>query len=189
MSDEIINRALNVLLEISSNLEPVYFWYNYAFWLGFINLIVLAVTLFFLIRYTRATEKIVDYQMSPAVDVNMIFDSVSKKTYFWFSNASSIPGFVSIKVIINNGEKEVIINPLRISPGNIPFYKKTANHYDFLHGISSAEIEILLDITITSALKNNYTKHNFTKSYRFDKSKSQWNETSWAFPDPPFPIS
>ena len=82
MQEEILNKAINILLEVSKNLEPIHFWNNYAFWLGFINLAVLIITLFFLIRYTRATEKIVDHQMSPAVDVNMIFDSTLKKNLF-----------------------------------------------------------------------------------------------------------
>jgi len=186
MSDEIINKALNILLEVSKNLEPIYFWNNYTFWLGFINLIVLAVTLFFLIRYTRATEKIVDHQMSPAVDVNMIFDSTLEKTYFWFSNASNIPGFVTIKITVNEKDKATV-GPWRISPGNIPYYKKTATSFDFLQGTSDDEVEVILEITITSALENNRAKYNFIKSYRFDRSELRWNESSWGYPDPKFP--
>jgi len=188
MTNEISEKILNVLLDISKSLEPVLFWENYAFW----SVVVLAITLFYLLRYTHATEKIAKHQLMPAVDVNMVYDKSIGKTYFWFLNASSIPAFVLIKYNINKNkvEKKGEIG-LRISPyhPHYPQFKKTATSFDFLERDFSHETEVVLNITVTPAFDKNRIKFNFTKSYRFNKSKSRWDETSWGYPDPSFPIS
>lgn len=53
MTNEFFEKSLSILLDISNNLRPVHFWQDYAFW----SVVILAITLFWLIRYTRATEK------------------------------------------------------------------------------------------------------------------------------------
>jgi len=140
-------------------------------------------------RQAEATEKMAEYQLMPTVDVNMIYEKSLRKTYFWFSNASSIPAFVLIKFNINKTEKEGKIGPLRIAPyhPHYPQIKKTATSFDFLEENSADEINVVLNITVTPALNDGPIKFNFTKSYRFDKSELRWNETSWSYPDPPFP--
>ena len=96
MSLEFYDKLLNALLIISRNLEPKSFWNNYDFWLGCVNVLVLGVTLYFLIRYTRATEKMGEGQMLPAVEVNMVYESQLRTTHFWFSNSSNIPALVTL---------------------------------------------------------------------------------------------
>ena len=149
MVDEFSEKLLNILLSISERVGPVPFWQDFAFW----SVVVLAITLFFLIRYTRATEKIAQYQIMPAVDVNMIYDTNIKKTYFWFLNASSIPAFVTMKIDIKSDgkHKEQKLGPLRISPyhPHYPQFKKTATSFDFLEGDLSRNTEIVLNITVT----------------------------------------
>lgn len=192
MENEFSEKLLNILLEISKNLEQVPFWEDYTFWITSISVVVLSFTLIWLVRYTHATEKMAEYQVMPAVDVNMIYEKSVGKTYFWFLNTSSIPAFVTIKIDIKNeGEhKEQELGPLRISPyhPHYPQFKKTATSFDFLEGDSSRETEVVLNITVTPAFDNGRIKFNFTKSYGFDKSELQWNETSWNYPDPPFPV-
>lgn len=155
-------------------------WHNFSFW----NVVLLAATLFWLIRYTRATEKLAEYQMMPAVDVNMIFDGSVNKTFFWFSNASNIPAFVSIKVTINK-DKKTDFGPYRISPNHPPYFKKTSTTLDFLEGKDRADIT--LTIVIRPAFDKSRIKSQFTKSYRFNKDQFRWDETSWGYPDLPFP--
>ncbi len=76
--------------------------------------ILVAISLFWIARNTKTTEKMVENQMMPAVDVNMIYDKQEKKTYFWFLNPSMIPALVSMTLKIK--EKEHFIGPLRIAP-------------------------------------------------------------------------
>lgn len=163
------------------------FWQDFEFW----SVVVLATTVFFLIRYTRATEKLAEYQVMPAVEVNMIYDKNQKKTYFWFSNASNIPAFITIKAEVKRGnkKKEQQIGPLRIPPSNPHYYefRKTATAFEFLEENSTDQTEITLGITVSPAFKKNKIKFNFIKSYRFNSSESQWDETSWGYPDPSFP--
>lgn len=166
---------------------PLPFWQDFEFW----SVVVLAITVYWLIKYTRATEKMAEYQIMPAVEVNMIYDKGQKKTYFWFSNASKIPAFVLIKIDIKNGEekKNQTVGPLRIPSDNPHYYefRKTATAFDFLEG-NPNNLEVVLSITATPALDNNRFKFNFTKSYKFNESESRWDETSWGYPDPSFPI-
>ena len=139
-------------------------------------------------KQAEATKKMADYQLTPTVDVNMIYDKSVGKTYFWFLNASSIPALVLIEFNINKVKKGKL-GPLRIAPyhPHYPQFKKTATSLDFLAGNSANEINVVLNITVTPAIDDSRIKFNFTKSYRFDKSEFRWNETSWSYPDPPFP--
>lgn len=198
-----IEEFLNILLDISKNLEPIVFWKDFSFW----NVVALFITLLFLIRYTRATEKMLKNQMMPAVDINMFYDKDAKKTYFWFSNASIVPAFITLKIKIETIKTDNIKNikeekygPYRIAPYHpqVSRFEKTATSFDFLGTDDFSEVKIILNIVIESAFdKNNIgifkyfnkskDKLKFTKSYRFDKSELRWNETTWIFPDPPFP--
>ena len=190
MTNEIFEKLFSVLLDISNNLESIPFWKDYTFWISLLNVIVLGATLYFLIRYTNATKKMAENQLTPMVDVNMIYDKSIGKTYFWFLNASSMPALVLIKYNINKGEKDGKIGPLRISPyhPHYPQFKRTAIAFlDFFKNGPSDKTEIILNITVTPAFENNHIKFNFIKSYRFKKSESRWDETSWGYPDPSFP--
>src|SRR5262249_9665029 len=125
---------LYLLSHISHSLKPVPFWNNFNFWIGLTNIVVLSITLYWLIRYTRAAEIMTENQILPAVDVNMVFDKEFKQTYFWFWNSSNIPAMVSLTVKTDKREQE--INPLRIPPNKLPLVHllKTASHYDFFEG-------------------------------------------------------
>lgn len=129
----------------------------------------------------------VENQMMPAVDVNMIYDKQEKKTYFWFLNASAIPALVFMTLKIKN--KEHSIGPLRISPHHpqIFHFKKTATSHDFLGGNEREETEAILYIEVRPAYNNQEIKSSFTKNYRFSTSQKEWNESTWSFPDLPFP--
>lgn len=186
MTNEISEKLFNILLDISKKLEPVSFWMDYTFWISLINVIVLGATLYFLVRYTRATEKMAKYQLMPAVDVNMVYEKSIGKTYFWFSNASNIVAFISINIKTNNENKESQIAPLRIPPNQL---RKTATTFDFLKESFSDKTEVILNITAIPAFDNNRIKFHFVKSYRFNQSKFRWDESSWGYPDPSFPIT
>ncbi len=183
MTIEFYERGLNILADISNNLEPVAFWKNWNFW----SFVALVGTLIYIFKYTRATEKMVENQMMPAVDVNMIYDNQQKKTYFWFSNASTIPALVSMTLRIK--EKEHSIGPLRIAPlhPQIFHFKKTATSFDFLDGDESKETEATLSIEVWPAYDNQEVKSSFTKSYKFSTTQKEWNESTWSYPDLPFP--
>jgi len=179
-------QLISILSDISNSLKSIPFWKNFVFW----NVVVLAFTLFFLIRYTRATKQMAKNQLMPAIEVNMIYDSAVKKTYFWFLNASSIPAFVLIKYNINEGEKKSEIQKLRISPYHpqYPQFKKTATTFlDFFNGDPPDGTKVTLDIIITPAFKKNRIKFNFIKSYKFKRPELRWNEITWGYPDPLFP--
>jgi len=185
MQNELSEGLLNILTDIARNLEQVPFWKDYAFW----SVVVLAITLFWLIRYTRATEKMAEYQVMPAIDVNMIYEKNVGKTYFWFSNASNIPALVLIKLQIGNTNEEHKIGPLRIPPDNPHYYqfRKTATSFDFLGEYPVDKVKAVLNVTVTPAFDDGRINFNFTKSYKFNKTESRWDETSWGYPDPPFP--
>ncbi|HVY36164.1 MAG TPA: hypothetical protein VG982_02735 [Candidatus Paceibacterota bacterium] len=141
------------------------------------NLIVLSLTLWWLIKYTRATQQMVENQMMPSVNVNMIYDKNINKTRFWFSNGSKFPAMVSVKL----GLKEML--NLFISPSHEQY--KEIRHTAGID-ISVDEIQTM-NVAITSALKNTSGKWEFSKSYRFNKNKMEWDEITWGFPDPAFP--
>lgn len=149
--------------------------------------ILVGVSLIWIAKNTKTTEKMVENQMMPAVDVNMIYDKQEKKTYFWFLNASTIPALVSMTLKIK--DKEHSIGPLRISPHHpqIFHFKKTATSFDFLEGNESEETEAILDIEVRPAFDNQEIKSSFIKNYRFNTTQKEWNESTWSYPDLPFP--
>lgn len=123
----------------------------------------------------------------PAIDVNMIYDKQEKKTYFWFLNTSTMPALVSMTLKIKR--KVDTIGPLRIAPYHpqIPHFKKTATSYDFLEGNENEEAEAILKIEVRPAYDNQEIRSCFTKNYRFNTSRKEWDETTWSYPDLPFP--
>lgn len=149
--------------------------------------ILVGVSLIWIAKNTKTTEKMVENQMMPAVDVNMIYDKQEKKTYFWFLNASTIPALVSMTLKIK--DKEHSIGPLRISPQHpqIFHFKKTATSHDFLDGNENEDAEAVLNIEVRPAYDNQEIKSSFTKNYRFSTTQKEWNESTWSFPDLPFP--
>ncbi|MFZ3074152.1 MAG: hypothetical protein WA093_03430 [Minisyncoccales bacterium] len=177
---EPVERFLNILQIISENTKPFAFFHDYSFWLGFGNLVVLTITLYFLIRYTRATEQVSIYQTMPAIDVNMCYNENSRKTYFWFSNASNLPGIAYLKHKKNGETIKDTYTPLRIPPK----IKIRTSDADF--GLSPSEGDVItLYIIITPAIDKSEVKIKFEKSYKFRENK--WLEASWNFPDPLFP--
>ena len=149
--------------------------------------ILVAISLVWIARNTKTTEKMVENQMMPSVDVNMIYDKQEKKTYFWFLNSSTIPALVSMTLKIK--DKEYYIGPLRIDPHHpqIFHFKKTATSFDFLEGNESEEAEAVLNIEVGPAYNNQEIKSSFTKNYRFSTAQKEWNESTWSYPDMPFP--
>lgn len=191
MTKEFSEKLFNILLDISRNLEPLYFWNDYVFWIGLINVLFLSLTLYWLIRYTRATERMAGYQFMPAVDVNMIYNKDRKETYFWFTNTSSTPALVSIAIKKKVGvtESEHTVSPLRIPPNNPHYYQaRRTGAIDFLGLNISSSPEVVVKITVASAFDDtNDIKSSFTKSYRFNSSEYRWDETTWGYPDLPPP--
>ena len=45
----------------------------------------------------------------------------------------------------------------------------------------------ILNIEVGPAYDNQKIKTNFTKNYRFSPTQKEWNESTWSFPDLPFP--
>jgi hypothetical protein len=182
MTNEFLQKLLEILTNIHLTLGPIPFWQNFSFWgvvVSAITMIVLAITLYWLKRYTRATEQIATYQITPAIDVNISYNPDSKKTYFWFSNTSNLPGKVYLKHKKNNEVIKDTYTPLRVPP------KRSMKTADADFGFSPSEGDkITLFVVVTPAIDNSKVKIEFEKSYRFSGNK--WLETSWGFPDPPF---
>jgi len=157
-----------------------------------INSLVLAITAWIIAKQSFATERMAKYQVVPAIDVNMIYSTEpnSSSTYFWFSNESKLPGWVSLRYKKNDEEIKSVYPKLRISPEINGI--RTADF--FLEG-AKVDDEIKLYVSIETAFeessnKEEDTKIEFEKSYRLVKNKQgkkQWNETSWGFPDKTFP--
>jgi len=147
----------------------------------FLNLIVLSITMFFLIKYTRATQMMAKYQITPAIDVNMVYDENIGKTYFWFSNESSLPGLVFLEFRKNKENRQSAYKPLRIPPRRS---MKTAATFEF-NPVDGDELTLY--ISIRPCIEKTSIKFEFEKSYKFVSDR--WDETSWSFPDPKFPVS
>lgn len=180
MSDEVSEKLINILSNISDSVIPVPFSENYAVWFSILSTIALIVTLYFLIKYTHATENIAKYQLTPAIDVNMIYDQEIKLTYFWFSNDSNLPGIVYLEFKKNNENRKKLYQPLRIPPKR---KMKTATTFDF-SPINGDKMTIYISIRL--ALEKSIPEVNFEKSYVF--GSKGWNEASWSYPDPSFPV-
>lgn len=149
--------------------------------------LLVGISLIWIAKSTKATEKMVENQMMPSVDVNMIHDKGTNKTYFWFLNASKMPALVSMAITIKN--KVQSIGPFRIHPYHpqISHFKRTAANFDFIQGNPDEEKEATLKITVRPAVDNETIELSFTKNYRFNKTTKEWDETTWSFPDLPFP--
>ena len=188
MSSELLGKLLNTLSNISESIRPIPFWKDYSFWLPAISAIALFVTLYFLIKYTRATEKMASvtevmakYQLIPAIDVNMVYDKSVGRTYFWFSNASNLPGMIHLESSKNKKAEEEVYKPLRIPPKrNI----RTAITFDFS---PLEKDEFILYASVKPAIDKTNLEITFEKAYTF--TENQWKEKSWGIPDPPFSFS
>jgi len=155
---------------------------------------ILFITAAFVIAYTyetqkqaKATEKMAENLIMPAVDVNMIYDQGQKKVYFWFRNHSNIPAFVSLFRGIKKGKFiNILPKSLRINPQEP--HKATRADYDL--GFSSgpsAEEKITVKSVIECAFDDcDNIKYSFKKSYTFRDGK--WDEDSWGYPDRSFLI-
>lgn len=149
--------------------------------------LLVGISLIWIAKSTKVTEKMAENQMMPSVDVNMIHDKTTNKTYFWFLNASKIPALVSMAITIKDRVES--IGPFRIHPYNpqIFHFKRTAATFDFIEGNSGGEEEVALKITVRPAVDNETIELSFTKNYRFNTTTKEWDETTWSFPDLPFP--
>jgi len=187
MTNESLQKIQDILGEIAQNIGYTPFYKNYSFWMSLGSIIVLSLTLRWLIKYTRATEKILNNQIMPTVDVNMLYNKEFDKTYFWFLNTSKIPAMVSM--ILKTQDEEHKIESLRIEPYHeqIKNLKRTAIKFDFLKGQNAKEANVSLTTTVKPATDNQEIESSFTKNYRFDPNTKEWNETTWNFPDIPFP--
>jgi len=153
-------------------------------WGDFISIAILGVTAIAIFMQAFATRVMAEYEIFPMVDVNMVYDNQKRKTYFWFSNTSTLPALVSFQIF--NKKEKLHDQSLRIPPQRPT---RTSIVYDF---DPSEGKEVTLRVSIKPALKNFDTKIDFEKSYRFheypEKSDSfRWDETSWGFPDPVWP--
>lgn len=176
-----VEEIINILSGINNGLNlPLLA--NWSFWLTVVSVVLTIITLFFLIKSNKVTQKMLQYQITPAIDVNMWYDRNFQKTYFWFKNHSYLPGFVYLKRKKNDEKVVEVYQELRISPKEDG--KRTAIRFDF----SQKEGDNLrLYISIRPAIEKTKIKFEFEKSYTF--SGGQWNENSWSFPDNPFPVN
>lgn len=167
-----------LFLLIITGLSLLYLIFPIGIW-DFVGTVVLTITLFWLIRYTRATEKMAEYQLMPTVDVNMIYEKSVGKTYFWFLNASNLPGIVYLEFQKNKEGRKMVYQPLRIPPKRS---MRTAMTFEF----SPTEGDkMIIYVSVKPALEKSNFEIKFEKSYTF--TQNQWDENSWSLPDPPFP--
>jgi len=196
--NESFERLLRILENISTNLEPISLLKNWDFWgilVSLASVIVLAITLRYLIKYTRATEKIAEYQLMPTIDVKMIHNPNASppSTYFWFSNESNSPGWVYLSWTYLNKDTGQATDGqhsrLRIAPN-----EKGIKTTDSFFQNPNPGDEIRLNVLIKSAFKKLGNEElkigiEFEKTYNFDGDKNSWNNTSWSYPvDRPFPF-
>lgn len=155
------------------------------------TLIVLYFTLRWAKRSAEATQKMLENEITPNVEVNMLYNKVSKQTYFWFYNSFEIPASVELLVIIT-ATKEVAYNhALRIMP-NHPFiyhFRRTAGIGLYRGKEIDDKTEVTVDVKIRSAMKNSVGINEYRKSYKFNKNNQEWDESTWSFPDLPFPTA
>lgn len=150
-------------------------------------------------KQTKATEKMAEYQLMPAVDVNMVYENREKRTYFWFSNLSKLPAIASFELIKKNDEEcQLHTQSLRISPQQkmctmaIAFYESNHSTKE-KHEFKPSEGDMVtLNICIKLAFEKSNIEYTFKKDYKFHEypsgSKSyRWDENSWGYPDPSWP--
>lgn len=156
------------------------FFYGYIGLNDFLNIVILSVTAYIIAMQSLATKKLAEYQVVPAIDVNMVYSLDEHRTYFWFSNESTLPGIVYLEFKKNNEKKKEVYSSLRIPPKR---KMKTATTFDF----SPTEGDtLILYVSIKPALNKSDIGFKFEKSYKFNKNI--WNESSWSYPDPEFQI-
>ncbi len=157
-----------------------------------LSTLLVGFSLIWIARTAEANEKMVENQMMPSVTVNMIFDKNRQKTYFWFLNSSNTPALVEMK--LKTEGREYQIGPYRVPSHLHPFakssIKRTDAGFDFLegeYGSNKNNTEAILDVVVKADIQNRDISVTFTKSYRFNESNKEWDETTWSFPDVPFP--
>ena len=147
----------------------------------FLSIAVLFITAWAIGMQSFATEKMARYQVIPAIDVNMVYDKNVGKTYFWFSNESNLPGFVFLEYKKNKEKRKTAYHPLRIPPKR---RMRTATTFEFSPIVGD---DVMLYVSIKPSLDKSNIKFEFEKKYIFSDD-NKWNELSWSFPDPSFPM-
>lgn len=159
----------------------------------FLSIFALLITAWVIGMQSFATEKMATYQVMPAIDARMIYNKKGG-TYFWFSNKSNSPGWISWDWTYksdNNGNniKTGRYSKLRIAPNEEGI--KTADNFFKDPG---KDDEVKLQFFVESAFKKLGEEKldlriEFEKSYKFDKDNNRWNDTSWSYPtDRSFPL-
>lgn len=164
-------------------------------WYEAITLIILAITAVVVGIEAFATAKMAEYQLMPALDINMVYENSEKRTYFWFSNLSNFPAVVSFNLTKRGGNKKC----LHTQSFRIPAQRKMCTMaIAFFEPNMKEEFkpiegqEVVLNTCIGLAHKNPEVKYEFKKEYRFheypDKSNFyRWDEITFGFPDPSWP--
>lgn len=187
------NDALLMVPQITFSSSAINFDWNVVAAIAQIfSAILVGISLIWMAKTAEVTEKMMENQMMPSVTVNMIFDKARQRTYFWFLNSSNIPALVEMKLKIEGREYQ--IDPYRIPSHLHPFakssIKRTAASFDFLegdYGNHKNNTEATLDVIVKADIRNREISIPFTKNYRFNESNKEWDETTWSFPDVPFP--
>lgn len=181
-------------------------WIFYPSFHDAINVAVLIITAIFIGWQSWNTNKILEKGMLPSIEVSVL--DGYPKTRFQFINSSNIPGkaWLSINIKIDGNEikgdeKLRLLGKSENLIGKKGFYISSIQTEDYARITSSEyfgeliseyyegdkEIEIILNIDVSSSLNE---KHRFPfqrKIYKFDRSKKQWIESSWGMPDPIHP--
>jgi len=168
------------------------FYLNLDFWtviFSGLTLGILSWTLFWVWRYTKATQKILDNETTPIVETNMLYRPESKETYFWFYNPYKIPALIRLIVKVTSTGNIAYDKVLRVAPDHqhIYHFKHTAGIGLFRGEDIKEGEEVTVDVECRSAMKNNNSVNEYRKSYRFNRQNMEWNESTWGYPDLPFP--
>jgi len=195
MTNEFLQKILDVsvnihqaLTNINQNFEPIPLWQNLTFFsvvVSAVTLVVLFFTLRWARRYALSTEILTRYQIMPSIDVKMIYNQTAKKTYFWFSNDSKLPGWINVKYKRNGDEVKNALD-LRIPPDEKGI--KTADSF-FWNAQNDEKITLYASIRPAFKKLGLESKTEFEKSYRFNGQRNTWDDASWGYPvDRPFPF-
>lgn len=187
------NNELSIIPQITFSSAIINFdWNAIAAVAQIFSALLVGISLIWIAKTTEVTEKMMENQMMPSVTVNMLFDKNHQRTYFWFLNSSNTPALVEMK--LKTEGREYQIGPYRVPSHLHPFakssIKRTAASFDFLegdYGSHKNNTEVILDVVVKADIKNRDISIPFTKSYRFNESNKEWDETTWSFPDVPFP--
>ncbi len=151
-----------------------------------VSISILLVTAVVIGIQAYANKKLAEYQIMPAVDVNMIYDKGVGKTYFWFLNSSNIPAIVEWKLKWSKHGKKFSGDKRRfyIAP---KVQMATSTVYDDWQTSPPHGINVTLIAVIKPAYEDTRAKFKLVKSYRFHDKEFRWDEDTWGFPDRPFP--